>query len=128
MYFIKLTKVLIVALLASLGCAFLGLWLFEFDYLFLPFPLLAGIGLVLVQKESVSYKFIDKLLIGSIFFGGLTVFFIFLRMYLLVPDFPFWPTYNLKEFIIFSLVFSFISLVGGLLGIVLKGFYIIYKK
>jgi len=100
-----------------------SIWIFEIDWRFLPFPIFAGLAIVFVQKEKISYKFIDKLFVGSLFFGFLTLLLIYTRMYLLFSDFPFWPFYNPKEYLIFSLVFSFISFLGGLSGIVIKGFY-----
>jgi len=121
----NLRKTLLAVLLAALITAIAGFWLFEINWPFLPFPLLAGLAIVLAQNVNKSYKFINKLIIGSLLYGFLAWLMIYSRMYFLVSDFPFWPLYNPKEYLIFSLVFSFISLLGGLIGVVLKGFYYI---
>jgi hypothetical protein len=124
----KLQKVFLMVLLFSVISTIAGFWIFEIDWPFLPFPLLAGVAIVFVQKEKTSYKFINKLVIGSLLFGFFTLLLIYTRMYLSVSNFPFWPLYNPKEYLVFSLVFSFICLLGGLVGIVLKGFYYIFKN
>lgn len=131
MYLKKLKAVILAAIIAAIFCSVAGFWIFEMDYKFLPFPLLAGFAIVFVQKEKTSYKFLDKLLIGALLFGFSTLLLIYARMYLISnfiynTDFPFWPLYNLKEYLIFSLVFSFVSFLGGLAGIVIKGFFSIF--
>lgn len=133
MYAKKLTKVILVSVIFAVISAIVGFWIFEMDWLFLPFPFLAGLSMALIQKETASYKFLDKLLIGSLLFGFLATFLIFSRMYVLShlfydADFPFWPIYNPGESLIFSLVFSFVSFLGGLAGIVFKGLYFLYGK
>ena len=133
MYIKKLTKVILVSAVFAMISAIAGFWIFEMDWLFLPFPLLAGLGMSLVQKERASYKFLDKLVIGSLVFGLLAWVLIFSRMYVLShlfydADFPFWFFYNPRESLIFSLVFSFVSFLGGLAGIVFKGLYFLYGK
>ena len=123
----KFQKVFLTALIASVISAIAGFWIFEINWPFLPFPLLAGVAIVLVQKEKTSKKIIGKLVIGSLLFGFLTFFLIYTRMYFMSVGFPFWPFYNPKEYLAFSLVFSFICLLGGLAGIVLQGFYYIIR-
>ena len=131
MYIKKLTKVILVSIIYALVAAIIGYSIFEGDWLFLPFPLLAGLCMALIQKEKVSYKFLDKLVIGSLLFGFATMFFIVLRMYLITypldTAYPFSHYFNYTEYSILALVFSFISFVGGLAGIVLKGFYYLSK-
>jgi len=107
-------------------------WIFEYSWSILPYLFLAGCFMVWIQAETVTYKFLDKLLIGSLLFGFLAVIFIFLRMYLmsrLVYDSPL-PLAELwdKDTLIMAAVFSLSSFLGGLLGIVLKGFYALYKN
>ncbi|MCK5061339.1 hypothetical protein KAR28_02220 [Candidatus Parcubacteria bacterium] len=133
MYIKKLQKIIIVAVISAVISVIAGFWIFEMDWPFLPFPLLAGLIIVFVQKEKISYKFLDKLFIGALIFGFSTSLLIFTRMYLFSvfiydADFPFWPLYNPKEYLIFSLVFSFVNFIGGLAGIVLKGFYSIIQS
>lgn len=33
-----------------------------------------------------------------------------------------------KEYLIFSLIFAFLCFLGGLAGVVIRGFYVLYKK
>ncbi|HRY63154.1 MAG TPA: hypothetical protein P5267_00910 [Patescibacteria group bacterium] len=133
MYFKKLQKVITIATLSALIAALIGFWLFEINWPFLPFPLLAGMAMTFIQKETISYKFLDKLFIGALFFGFLTSLFIFTRTYLVAnfifhSDFPFWPLSNPQEYLTFSLIFAFVAFLGGLTGIVLKGFYTLIKN
>jgi len=124
----NLKLILLVTLVSILISTIAGYWIFEMNWPFLPFPLLAGMAIIFVQKEERSYQFISKLLLGSLLYGFFTWLFIFTRMYLFVDNFPFWPLYNPQEYLIFSLVFSFLSFVGGLIGIVVKGVYEISIK
>ena len=130
MYLKKFLTVILVSIIASIIVAIVGYWIFEGDWSFLPMPTLAGVVMASVQKENRSYKFIDKLLAGCLFFGFLTMFLVCLRMYLIIH--PLEPTmsliFNKKDFLMLALAFSFISFLGGLLGIVIKGFYFIFKK
>ncbi|MFA6382281.1 MAG: hypothetical protein WCX08_03400 [Candidatus Buchananbacteria bacterium] len=123
----KLLKVIMAVIISAIISTIASFWLFEMDWLFLPFPLFAGLAMVFVQKEKSSCKFVDKLFIGSLLFGFFTLLLIDTKMYLLSADFPFWPFYNPKEYLIFSLVFCFVSFLGGLVGIVIKGFYSIAR-
>ncbi|MFA6255246.1 MAG: hypothetical protein WC675_04445 [Patescibacteria group bacterium] len=134
MYGKKLKNVIMVAIISAVISALIGFVIFEMDWPFLPFPLLAGVAIILVQKETTSLKFLDKLLLGALLFGFLTSLLIFTRTYLgahfivQTNDFPWWPLSNPKEFLLVSLVFSFVCFMGGLVGIVIKGFYSIIKK
>ena len=131
MYIKKLIKVITISIISAVITAVVGYFIFEGDWLFLPFPLLAGLCMVLIQKEKVSYKFLDKLIIGSLLFGFATMFFIVMRMYLitypLYTEYPFSHYFNYTEYSILALVFSFVSFMGGLAGIILKGFYYLNK-
>jgi len=72
-------------ILTSIVCAFVFLivssWIFEGGWSILPYLVLAGCFMVWIQAETVTYKFLDKLLIGSLLFGFLAMILIFLRMY-----------------------------------------------
>lgn len=96
----------------------------------MPFAALVGVLLIAFQNETRVYKFLSKLAFGSLVFGFLSMFFISLRMYLLsrfVHDvnFPFWFWIE-KDSLMMALVFAFIAFLGGLAGIVFKGFYSLY--
>ena len=133
MYIKKLQKVIIAAMISVIISAIASFWIHEMNWFFLPFPLLAGMAIAFVQPENAAYKFLDKLFIGSTLFGFLTALLMFTQEYLIShfiynSDFPFWPFYNPKEYLIFSLIFAFVCFLGGLMGIVIKGFYSIYAK
>lgn len=114
----------------SLVTASMGNWLFFGYWLFLALPLMSGLILTAYQKHNRAYQFLGKLMVGSLVYGFLSVCLIDIVMYLTAnfiynSGMPFMPLYNPKDYLIFSLVFIFISLIGGLVGIVAKGFYII---
>lgn len=98
----------------------------------MPYLFLAGCFLVWTQAENKSYKFLGKLAIGSIIFSFLSVFLIFLRMYVMsrwVYDapLPFSELWDEERFAM-AAVFSLSSFLGGMVGIVLKGFYELYRN
>ncbi|MFA4833862.1 MAG: hypothetical protein WC619_03375 [Patescibacteria group bacterium] len=119
-------KILAVAVLFSLLSAIAGYWVFEVDWYFLPWPLTAGLFMVLAQDGKRSLDFIKKLLVGSLIYGGLSWFLILLRLWL--GGAPFWKFSRPWEFLVFALIFVFVSFLGGLAGIVIKGFYFLLKK
>ncbi|MBU4512819.1 hypothetical protein KKD19_06320 [Patescibacteria group bacterium] len=126
-------KVILVSIVFTIISVIAGYFMFEGNWPFLPFPLVAGLFMTLVQKEKVSYKFLDKLVLGSLIFGFLTMFFIICRMYFIASlfygaEYPFLHYFNYTDFLTLSLVFAFISFMGGLVGIVFKGFYVLYFK
>lgn len=129
-YLKKFLPVILVSIIASIIAAIVGNWVFEGDWPFLPVLVLAGIAMSLVQKENKSYKFIDKLVIGCLIFGFLGMFLVCLRMYLILhPTVPTMPLiFNKKDYLTLSLVFSFVSFLGGLAGVVIKGLYTILNK
>ncbi len=131
MYIKKIIKVISVSVTFTIISAVAGYWMHEGNWLFLSFPFMAGLCTALIQKENKSYKFLDKLIVGSLLFGFMTMLFIVVRMYLIAhplnPQYPFSHYFNYTDYLTFSLVFSFVSFMGGLVGIVLKGFYLLNK-
>ncbi|MFH1523052.1 MAG: hypothetical protein ABIE43_04525 [Patescibacteria group bacterium] len=128
----KFKSVILISIFCAIIFFIVTFWVPEIDWSFLPFLILAGFFMVWIQKETVSYKFLDKLLIGCLLFGFLMMFLVFLRMYVmshLVYDapLPFRELWNEDIFIIAG-VYCFVSFLGGLLGIALKGFYSLYKN
>jgi len=127
----KYKAVILVSIISALVCAVASFWVGEGDWPFLPYVLLAGGFMVWIQKEDATHKFLGRLLIGSLLFGFLTMTLIFLRMFVLsqlVYDspLPFSVLWN-KDILMVATVFSLVGFLGGLLGIVLKGFYSLYK-
>jgi|GEM_PF-1978255 len=122
-----------ISALTSLIAANLSYWVFYGQEKFLPVPLAVGALFIMAQKADRVYKFLGRLLFGALTFGFLTAFLVYLEMYLLANWFynsglPFWPFYNPREYLIFSLVFSFLSLLGGLIGAVIRGFFVLIKR
>lgn len=125
-------RVILVSIITAIACALVGIFIFEGGFSFLPCLLLSGFFMTIVQKEKKAYRFIDKLLIGSLVFGILTMFLISLRMYITTKiygdySFPFFFWLQ-PDSLIMALVFSFCSFLGGLVGIVIKGFYVLCKN
>ncbi len=110
----------------------LSSWVFNYSWSILPYLALAGCFIVWIQKESVTHKFLPKLVGGSLIFGILSAILISARMIImsnLVYDSPI-PISKLwdQDTWMMALVFIFVSFLGGLLGIILKGFYSLYKN
>ena len=133
---IKIMKKFNPVILTSVICAVIFLiissWVFNYGWSILPYLILAGCFLAWVQNETVARKFIIKLSVGSLIFGFLSAILIFLRMYVMsnfIYDTPM-PISGLweQDTRTMALVFSFVSFLGGLFGIVLKGFYSLYKN
>jgi len=128
----KFRSVIFISIISAIICSIVSFWVGEVNLSFLPYLFLAGVFMAWTQKETFTHKFLSKLAIGSIVFGFLTMALIFLRMYALshlVYDSPL-PFRELwdKDILILSAVFLLISFIGGLLGIVFKGFYSLYKN
>ena len=128
----KFKPVILISVFCAIIFSIVTFWVPEMDWPFLPYLILAGFFMVWVQKEIISYKFLDKLLVGSLLFGLLVMALIFLRMYVmsrLVYDAPL-PLHKLwdQDIFILALVYCLVSFIGGLLGIVLKGFYSLHKN
>jgi hypothetical protein len=85
-------------------------------------PLTTGIIMVLVQNEDRSYRFVPKLIIGSVL-----TFFIYPFLWQLIE-------YNYDGYFSFSVVLDmslFLSIVfifGGLIGVVIKGITLLLKE
>ncbi|MDD5290759.1 MAG: hypothetical protein PHZ04_01455 [Patescibacteria group bacterium] len=128
----KFKKVLLTAIICAIVFLIISFWIFEYEWSILPYLLLTGCFMAWVQAETAVYKFLDKLLIGSLLFGFLAMILIFLKRYMmshLVYDSPL-PLAELwdKDTLMMAAVFSLVSFLGGLLGVVLKGFYALYKN
>jgi hypothetical protein len=128
----KFKSVILVSIIVAIICAIIGTVIFEDSLPFLPYLLLSGFFMALIQKETKAYKFLDKLLIGSLLFGILTMFLVSTRMYVTSKifgdsSFPFF-FWLYRDSLTMALLFSFNSFLGGLLGIVAKGFYVLYHK
>jgi len=128
----KFKPVVLISIFCAIIFSIATFWVGEIDWPIFSYLILAGFFMVWIQKETVTYRFLDKLLVGSLLFGFLMMFLMFLRMYAmsyLVYDAPL-PLKELwdKDMFIIAGLYSFISFLGGLLGIALKGFYSLYKS
>ncbi len=126
----KFRPVILISIFSAITFLSVSFWVPATDWTFLPFLLLAGFFMALVQKETVAYDFMDKLLAGSLLFGFLLMALIFLRMYAMShlvynSALPFSFLWS-RDTLAIAAVFSFVSFLGGLAGVVLKGFYALY--
>ena len=107
-------------------------FMFIWGWQILLLPIAAGILLVLVQNEDKSYRFLPKLIAGSILIG-----FIYPFLVQLVEYFENWH-YNLYKSLFwfinplhsisFYLILTAICIFGGLIGIVIKGVTLLFKE
>jgi hypothetical protein len=115
-----------VVIIASLISAAIGYFVFEFDWPFLPLPLLSGAALTFYIRQDSVLRHLPALLTGSLLYGFLAITLLYSQYYLtgMIFDsgFPFWPLYNPREYAVAITVFAFLSFLGGLSGIIVKGF------
>ncbi|MFA6322452.1 MAG: hypothetical protein WCX71_03155 [Candidatus Buchananbacteria bacterium] len=91
-------------------------------------PIISGILMVLVQREDRSYRFLPKLI-----FGSLITAFVFACVIQVIECFDYnygshCPIPNLASITPFVLFLSGIFIFGGLIGIALKGAYLLLNK
>ena len=101
---------------------------FLWGFQILSLPVAAGMLMVLVQKEDRSYKFLPKLIIGS-----LVTSFIFGLVIQVIECFDYnygshCPIPNLVSITPFALFLVSVFIFGGLVGIALKGTYLLLSK
>lgn len=129
----KYFKAVKLAISLSLITGVIGIFIFFGSMVFLPIPLISGALIMVFQKGDRIYKYLDKLLVGSIIYGFSASFFTQLFMYLVSnlvykSGMPFMVFYSPNDYFVFSFIFLFLCFLGGLLGVVLKGFYFIIEK
>ena len=94
-------------------------------------PLTAGIIMALIQNENRSYKFMPKLIVGSLLTGFIGTFFIQLSDYFMrgqVYNQSFVQSMNPLYVIDLSLILSAVCIFGGLIGIAIRGTTILLTK
>jgi hypothetical protein len=95
---------------------------FLWGWQILLLPLTAGVLMVLAQNEDRSYRFVPKLIIGSVLTS-----FIYTFLWQLIE-------YDHDGHFIFlavlqtALFFSIICIFGGLIGLVIRGITLLYKQ
>lgn len=85
-------------------------------------PLISGILMALVQDEDKSYRFLPKLIIGSILTS-----FAFVAIWRVITYYPSDSLY-LPEALYMALFLSAIIMFGGLIGIAVKGSFLLIKE
>lgn len=127
----KYRPVILSSIISSVLLSLVSFFVPHMDWMFIPYLALAGCFMVWAQKENKSYKFLIKLLVGSLVLGFLVMFLIFVKMYVFSHAYhvpllfkELWD----KDTLVLSLVYVFLSFLGGLLGIFLKGIYFLYKQ
>jgi len=105
--------------------------MYFFQTALLVVSIITGLILVFYQTEVKSYKFLVKLIIGSGVYGLLVlmlminqIYFASLAMRIDMP-YSFFYSLDISGFITLALVLWFLAFMGGLIGIVMKGFYIL---
>lgn len=85
-------------------------------------PLTAGIIMVLVQNEDRSYRFVPKLIIGSVL-----TFFIYPFLWQLI-EYDYDGYFSFSVVLDMSLFLSIVCIFGGLIGIVIRGITLLLKE
>jgi hypothetical protein len=95
---------------------------FLWGWQILLLPLTAGILMVLVQNEDRSYRFVPKLIVGSILTSFVYVFLLQAIEYSRDGHFFFFAALDTELF------FSIVCIFGGLIGIVIRGVTLLSRK
>lgn len=128
-YFKSLVPIVYIAFICAMIAHFISMYFFQTALLVVS--IITGLILVFYQTEVKSYKFLLKLIIGSGVYGLLTLILIINQMYFaslaMRIDMPysFFYSIDISGFITLALVLWFLAFMGGLIGIVIKGFYIL---
>jgi hypothetical protein len=96
---------------------------FFWGWQILLLPLTAGILMVLVQNEDRSYRFLLKLIIGS-----LLTSFIFVILWQIIIEYDYDGYFLFLPVLQTALFFAAIIIFGGLIGIVIRGITLLLKK
>lgn len=93
------------------------------DTIFLCIPLITGLLITIFQREDKTKKFILKLAVGSVIFSFFSVFLIMSYRYLTIANetYPLETFLNINDYFLFSFTLFTVSIIGGLIGILLKG-------
>jgi hypothetical protein len=96
---------------------------FFWGWQILLLPLTAGILMVLVQNEDRSYRFLPKLIVGS-----LLTSFIFVIIWQIIIEYDYDGHFLFLPVLQTALFFAVIIIFGGLIGIVIRGITLLLKK
>jgi len=129
-YLISVVTIIIGLIFYSVPNWFKFLWGFQI----LLLPLLAGMLMVLVQNEDRSYRFLPKLIMGSLLTSSIFIIIISIMgcfelsniSSCLIHNVAFINQFSL--FSQFSLFLTGVFIFGGLIGIVIRGTTLLFKK
>ena len=97
-------------------------FIFLWGWQVLLLPLTTGIIMVLVQNEDRSYRFVPKLIIGSVL-----TFFIYPFLWQLI-EYDYDGYFSFLVVLDMSLFLSIVCIFGGLIGIVIRGITLLLKE
>jgi len=97
-------------------------FIFLWGWQVLLLPLTTGIIMVLVQNEDRSYRFVPKLIIGSVL-----TFFIYPFLWQLI-EYDYDGYFSFSVVLDMSLFLSIVCIFGGLIGIVIRGITLLLKE
>ena len=110
-------KLFLLILISVIISYLISIKIFWGGYTYLIIPLIVGSLIVFIQKKIRVMNLLKKLILGSLLFG-------FLTMLLINGIFYFRESFfNISSFLIYSSIFSIVSFLGGLIGIIIKEFY-----
>lgn len=124
-----------IALVAGFLGSYTGLFVFGLNFFF--YPVVVGLALIAAQKHNLSYKYLPGLVLGSLLFGFTTAMLMMFDWYFESVEFyishtghliPFGFNFSILDQVYLALSLAFISFMAGLVAIVVKGFYLIYKS
>ena len=129
-YFIVINKycrnmkqTLLISIVFAVLFIILNQFLFWGDWYFLIYSLVPGVLIPFFQKREKSLQIIPAIIVGSIVYGFLALVSVEL-LHVLNTEAPFnWPVILQA-----SLIYAVMCFIGGLVGIVLKGFTALQNK
>lgn len=126
----KIYLVSIIAIIVGTIFAIKPYWFqFMWGWQLLLLPITAGIFMVLVQNEDKSYRFMPRLIIGSVLLGFVYPFIV--KLYIYVSEglnYPIFQHFNPLVGIEISLALITVCIFGGLIGIVIRGTGLLLNK
>lgn len=125
-------KVLSVIFFLSFIFVLISVFIFEGEWPFISFSIVAGMFIAFVQDRKRAKNFILNSLIGSFVFGILASFLMFFRVYVseFFSEYPM-PFSNLWEDsgrLMLTTSMIVLSFLGSLAGVVFKGLYSLYGR
>lgn len=127
--------ILAIAVGAGFLASYTGLFVFGLNFFF--YPVVVGLSLIAVQQEDTSYKHLPILAVGSLVFSFTVAALMMFWWYFESVQFyvshtrhliPFGFNFNALDQVYLGLALAFVSFMAGLVAVVVKGFYLMYKS